>query len=195
VKRLKGGGKMTDDEIIGLFNSRNESAVKACQEKYGSYCQAIAGNILTNPQDSEECLNDALYKVWNAIPPAQPKSLKAFLGRITRNQALDAYDYRGADKRGGGQVPLAMDEIEEFIGAEGGLESAFDSRVFASVMNSFLAGVPEQQRIIFLKRYLYFEGIDDIAAVLAVSASKVKSVLFRLRKKLRDRLIKEGILS
>jgi RNA polymerase sigma-70 factor (ECF subfamily) len=157
--------------------------------------QSDRGNILANSQDSEECLNDALFKVWNAIPPAKPKSLKAFLGRITRNQALDVYDYRRAGKRGGGQVQLALDEIEECIGAEGGVESAFDSRVFAAVMNSFLAGVPEQQRLIFLKRYLHFDSIDDIAAALAVSASKVKSVLFRLRQKLRDRLIKEGILA
>ena len=185
---------MTDELIIELLNERNQTALQITQEKYGAYCETIAQNILDNFEDAQECENEALFKLWNAIPPAQPGNLKAFLGRITRNAALDAYERRGAAKRGGGQVELALEEIAGFVSDGSDVERTVESKMIAGIINGFLSELGKQQRIIFLRRYLYFVSIGEIAEDMMVSESKVKSVLFRLRKKLKKILETEGVL-
>jgi len=192
-KHMERSRTVTDHEIIGLFNTRDENALQVTQEKYGAYCGAVARNILNDDGDAEECFNDALLRAWNAIPPAEPRNLRVYLARIVRNAAVNMYQRRGAAKRGGGQMDIAFDEIEEFTGPDS-VESAVDSRVFTDVMNRFLTSLPKQQRVIFVKRYFYFDGCAEIAADLAVSESMVKGVLFRLRGKLKTILEKEGVL-
>ena len=183
---------MTENEIISRLFARDESALQALQQKYGAYCRTIARNILSNSEDAEECENESLFKVWNAIPPSKPKSLLAFLGKITRNTALDAYERRIAAKRGGGQAEIVFSEVEEIIGTYD-MEQEFDGSLLTETLNHFLSELPKQQRIILLRRYIYFHSIGEIAQSLTVSESKVKSVLFRLRKKLKTRLETEGI--
>ena len=185
---------MTDNIIIGLFQERNEQALQITQDKYGAYCKVVARNILINEQDVEECMNTALLKAWHAIPPAQPKSLLAFLAKIIRNTALDLYEQYNAIKRGNGEVSLALSELEDVISSTNNVEKALNSRLFTDIMNQFLSEIPSQQRMIFLKRYLCFYSINEIAKVLAISESKVKSVLFRLRKILKTRLEQEDFL-
>jgi RNA polymerase sigma-70 factor (ECF subfamily) len=184
---------MTDIEIISLFNTRNEAALHVTQEKYGAYCRTVAQNILNSTQDVEECVNDMLLKAWNRIPPEEPKNLLAFLGKITRNTALDMYRHRNTAKRGGGQLEVTLSEAEEFIVSKS-VEQTYDRSVFTDTLNIILEEMTKQQRIIFLRRYLYFYSVGEIAAGLNLSESKVKSILFRLRKKLKTRLEKEGML-
>jgi len=180
---------MEDKDIIGLFNSRSETAIEATQSKYGAYCNTIAYNILSDPQDAEECVSDAMLRTWNAIPPAQPSCLRSFIGRITRNLALDRYDSRSAEKRGGGQLALALEELAESLPAP---EDRAPSEITA-VLNVFLAGLPRDERVIFVRRYWYLDPVRDIAQKLGFSESKVKTSLFRARGQLRQLLTKEGI--
>ena len=188
-----------DEECLSLIHIQmcirdSEQALQLTQDKYGAYCKTVARNILINEQDAEECLNTTMLKAWNAIPPAAPKSLLAFLGKIIRNTALDLYEKYNTAKRGGGEVSLALSELEDVISSSNNVEKAMESHLFTEIMNQFLSETPEQQRIIFLKRYLYFNSINEIAKSLAISESKVKSVLFRLRKALKIRLEEEDFL-
>jgi len=185
---------MTDDVILQMFKKRNEQALQSTQEKYGTYCKTIAQNILVCVEDAEECVNTVLLKVWDTIPPSEPKCFRAFLGKITRNSALDVYNHKNAAKRGGGQVEIAFSEIEDILTRENNVEQALESGFFADMMNIFLSELTLLQRIIFLKRYLYFYSDSEIAKTLCISDSKVKSILFRLRRKLKSKLEEEGFL-
>ena len=180
---------MEDKEIIKLFTERSENAVEATQRKYGAYCNTIAFNILGDAQDAEECVSDSLFKTWNAIPPAKPASLRSFVGRITRNTALDRYESRSAEKRGGGQLALALDELTESIPAP---EAQAPGEITA-ILNAFLAGLGRDERIIFVRRYWYLDSVRDIAEKLGFGESKVKTSLFRSREQLKKMLSKEGI--
>ena len=80
---------MEDLHIIELYWQRNESAIKESQMKYGGYCSTIANNILHSSEDTEECVNDTWFRAWNTMPPEKPNRLAVFLGRITRNLAID----------------------------------------------------------------------------------------------------------
>ena len=88
---------MEDSEIIRLYWERSADAVAATAGKYGGYCRAIARSILDSEEDAEECVNDAWFKLWNAIPPQRPAQLSAFLGKIVRNLALDRFQRTRAE--------------------------------------------------------------------------------------------------
>ena len=96
--------RRTEEEIIALYWSRNEEAIRQTADTLGHYCYTVAYNILGNPEDAEECVNDTYLALWNAIPPARPASFKHFVTRILRNLALNRYKEQNRDKRGGGQV-------------------------------------------------------------------------------------------
>ena len=179
---------MEDKEIIKLFTERSENAVEATQRKYGAYCNTIAFNILGDAQDAEECVSDSLFKTWNAIPPAKPASLRSFVGRITRNIALDRYESRSAEKRGGGQLALALDELTESIPAP---EAQAPGEITA-ILNAFLAGLGRDERIIFVRRYWYGDSLARIAELYSMNEKTVATYLFRTREKLRVYLRKEG---
>ena len=106
---------MDDNTIIQHYWDRDERALTETAEKYGTYCCSIAENILSDREDAKECVNDTYLRAWNTIPPQRPKVLPAFIGRIVRNIAFDLYRKMNASKRGGGQVPLVLDELEECI--------------------------------------------------------------------------------
>jgi len=180
---------MEDKEIIELYNSRSESAIEASQTKYGAYCNTIAYNILGDARDAEECVSDSLLRTWNAIPPAKPASLKSFIGRITRNLALDRFDSRNAEKRGGGQLALALDELSECVPAPG--TEVGDG--IGEILDGFLGNLSRDDRVIFVRRYWFLDPVRDIAEKLGFGESKVKTSLFRSRKQLRELLTKEGI--
>ena len=95
---------MDDRTIIQLFQSRDEAAISAVREKYGAYCGSVALGITGDEQDAEECVSDALYRLWDSIPPAEPKSLRAFAGRITRNISINRLRDASRQKRGGGLI-------------------------------------------------------------------------------------------
>ena len=181
---------MDDTGIIELYFKRSERAIAETAAKYGAYLHTIAYNVLRNAEDSEECTSDTYMKAWNAIPPQRPNILKAFLGRITRNLALNIYQKYTAQKRGGTQTETALDELSEIIA---GPEKENDGAEIKSCINKFLSELPADQRKIFVRRYWYMSAVSDIAKDLKFSESKVKMTLKRTRDKLKEALIKEGI--
>lgn len=185
---------MDDNQIMELYWSRSEDAIAATSEKYGRYCHAIADHILGSREDSEECVNDAYLRLWNAIPPRRPEHLGAFLGAITRNLALDRYRSAGAEKRGAGQTAAVLEELERCAPAGGRSGRLDDALALTDALNRFLASLPPQTRRIFMGRYWYFHTIREIAAAYGLSEGKVKMTLLRTRRKLKAHLEKEEVL-
>ena len=184
---------MEDSKIIDLYWARKEQALAETDAKYGSYCRTIARNILRNFEDTEECVSDTWLHAWNSMPPQRPGILSAFLGRITRNLSFDRCKYQQAAKRGGGALPLALDELED-CASQDSLEKAMDRKELAVAFNSFLESLPETERLVFLSRYWYLDPIADIAEHFGFSVSKVTSMLRRTRGRLRQALEKEELL-
>lgn len=184
---------MDDNQIIDLYWARSETAIWETAKKYGNYCHHIAYNILYNREDSEECVNDTWLRTWEAIPPTRPERLSAFLGKITRNLALQRYEKYNAAKRAAGQVPLALHELEECIPARENVEHVVDDLALTEILNDFLAGLSAETRRIFVRRYWHLHSVKEIAEEYRISESKVKVTLFRTRRKLRLLLEKEGI--
>lgn len=188
---------MEDEKIIGLFFARSENAISETAQKYGGYCHTIAWRILQNQEDSEECVSDTYLKAWESIPPKRPEKLRTYLGKLTRNLALHVYEKVHAEKRGMGRTALALEELKECIPAYAPafdpVAGIADNMALAKILNRFLAGLSAQSRVIFLRRYWYFDTIAEIAASCHASESKVKMSLLRSRGKLKQLLEKEGI--
>lgn len=184
---------MKDKDIIDLFRNRSEDAIRETAKKYGKYCHYIAYNILYNEQDSEECVNDTYFKAWGNIPPHNPDKLSSYLGKITRNLALNKWDYYNANKRGKGQVLVVLEELQECFPSSDTVEQIVDEIHFSNVFNRFLASLPKYKRIIFMRRYWYMSSIKEICEDFNMRESKVKMLLFRLRNDFRVYLEKEGV--
>ena len=183
---------MDDKSIIDLYLDRSEQAISETSVKYGKYCFSIAFNILSDKEDSEESVNDTYLAAWNNIPPRVPSILSTFLGKITRNISLNRWKSRRAYKRGGGEVPLALDELEECISTGESVEDTFEKKELLRSMNRFLDALPDTERNLFVCRYWYLDPIHDIAQRVGFTESKVTSMLHRIRGKLRKHLEKEG---
>ena len=184
---------MEDKEIIELFWSRSEDAIQEMAKKYEKYCYAIAYGILKSHEDAKECVNDAYYQVWDTIPPQNPNRLSTFIGKITRNLALNKWEYYNAKKRGRGEVPLVLEELQECIPNGNHVEELVDRIYFEEVLNDFLGTLSKEKRMIFLRRYWYLSSIKEIAKDFGLSESKVKMMLLRLRKEFRVFLEREGV--
>ena len=183
---------MDDQEIIARFFARDEEGLTAARARYEPYCAAVARSFLNDPRDQEECLSDTWLRAWNAIPPQRPRSLGAFLAKITRNLAINRLRDGNAQRRGGGQVPLALEELGECVSLEGSPEGELDRQAAEEALNRFLDGLPPLQREVFLRRYWYLDSIEDIARRAGWSKSRVTTTLHRLRVRLRAHLIQEG---
>lgn len=184
---------MEDREIVDLYWQRREDAIQETAAKYGGYCLSIAQNILSSAEDAEECAWDAYLRAWNAIPPKRPDCLRLYLGRITRNLALDRWKAGKTEKRGGGRPELALEELGECLTAKGSPEDALDRKLLTDALNVFLRLQPPLQRKLFVCRYWYLDSIQDMAGRFSLSESQVKAMLHRMRKKLKRYLEKEGI--
>ena len=185
---------MEDSQIIDLYWRRSEEAIEKTAEKYGKYCYRIAYGILQDRLDSEECVNDTYMKAWRAMPPKRPDKLAAFLGKIARSLAIDRWRKYTAKKRGGGQMELVLEELNECIGTQNGPEQAVDEIVLAEILNDFVGALPMQTRKIFVRRYWYMSSVKEIAGDFHFTESKVKMILLRARNELKERLGKEGIV-
>lgn len=184
---------MEDEKIIGLFFARDENAITELVRKYGGLFRKVSMNILHSAQDAEECLNDACLRVWESIPPKHPEKLSAYLARIVRNLALNRWKQQNSAKRGGGEVPLALSELEECIPGGSTVEQEFDRAALSGALNRFLAGLSDEKRAVFLRRYWYLVPVREIVEQCGMSESKVKSMLARTRAELRRTLEKEDI--
>ena len=184
---------MDDNRIIELYFLRSEEAISATDKKYGAYCLSIARNILPNPEDAREAVNDTYLGAWNAIPPHKPASLASFLGKITRRISINKWQAAHTAKRGSGEIPLALEELSECIPSPMDVEQTLAGKELAEFLNQFVRSLPEMERKVFLCRYWYLEPVKITAKRFGFSESKVKSMLLRTRNKLRKELEKEGI--
>ena len=176
-------------DIIELLERRDEEALVLLKTHYSEYCYSIIYSFLRNHEETEEALNDVWLRIWNSIPPARPRRLRAFLAKVSRNIALDYIKYREADKRTG--MTTLLDEIAEIL-PDASWEREDQSRTLRETLNSFLRGLAQEEQRIFLRRYWYGSTIEELAADFDCSQSRITGILFRTRKKLRRYLEKEG---
>ena len=183
---------MTDEKIIELLFERDETALSEIESKYKRLLRYIAENFLSAREDVEECLNDVLLSVWNAIPPERPDDLRAYVSAAVRNCAIDKLRSNKADKRGGGFVAVS-DEFLSMLDDGTDLANEFEARRAGEIINAFLAEQSEESRDIFVMRHYLGMSYAEICDTFGCSEGKVKMSLLRSRKKLAAKLRKEGI--
>ncbi len=177
---------MEDEEIIALYFARDEKAIAETDRKYGTRCRRLGIRILGNPQDAEECCNDVWLKAWNTIPPQKPAFFSAYLVKLMRNAALNLYENLHAEKRGGTQTAVLLDELEDCLAAPDDIEAQISEAETGELLRRYLKNVSEEARNIFILRYVYMMPVKDIAEKYEIGVSKVKVSLHRTRKGLRE---------
>ncbi len=183
---------MDDNEIVQLFLRRYERALNELQIKYERLCRSIAKNILKSRTDVEESVNDAYLKVWNSIPPYEPKSLAAFVAKIAKNTALDIYDVYHAEKRGRGDIPISFDELGDLVSNGSSVESGAETRELLAAINGFLSSLSGEKRRMFVNRYWYFYSTAELADMYGIREHSIIVSLARTRKALKEYLRKRG---
>ena len=181
-----------DSEIVSLYWGRDEKAITATAEKYGNYCRSIAKNILGNDEDAEECVSDTYLNAWNAIPPHRPENLATFLGRITRNLSFNRYKNNRAEKRGGGETALVLDELEACVSGSDNVVQSVERAELIGEINAFVKALPTEKRNIFVRRYWYADPIFEIAKLYGKQPDSVAKTLERTRKQLKKHLLEKG---
>lgn len=185
---------MSEQEILGLFAERNEAAIKRCEESYGAYCRTISYRILKDEGEVAECVNDTWFQAWQAIPPAQPQNLGAYLAKIVRNLSLNRYRSTHRKKREAGRVAVSLEELAECVPATGEtLEQTVEKGRLGEIISGFLRELPKEERVMFVRRYFYMDSVAEVADFLGCSESKVKTTMFRCRKRLQEVLIREEV--
>ena len=184
---------MNDERIIELFFERSEQAIKELDEKHGQACHKVSYNILNNRQDAEECVNDAYLGTWNAIPPAKPNPLLAFVCKIVRNISLKRYEQNTAAKRNS-HYDVAMEELEDCLASTATIEEEIAERELTKIIESFLDSLSKENRVIFLRRYWFSDTYADIAKQVGLTERNVSVRLTRIRKELREYLLEREVL-
>jgi len=182
---------MNDLEIVKLYFERNEKAIKETDAKYGKLCHSIANNILNNEQDAQECVNDTYIGLWNAIPPTIPNNFTFFVCKIARNLSLKRLQMLTRQKRSA-TVVVSIEELAEVL-PDANIAGDMSEGDIAKAISEFLRNENEDVRNVFMRKYYFFDSISDIAKRYAFTESKVKSMLYHTRIKLKEYLIKEGI--
>lgn len=183
---------MEDQKIVALYWERDEKAIEETDRKYGHYLKKIAYHILSDLEDSRECVNDTYLKAWNSIPPRKPEVLSAYLGRITRQVSIDVFRRRTSKKRNGSQYAVSLSELEECVSAGDTTVEHVNVKLLAEAISRFLRALPPEARITFVGRYYFMDSIDEIASYCGMSAAKTKSMLHRTRLGLKAYLEQEG---
>ena len=182
---------MDDLQIIELYFARDEQAIKETDRKYGKTCFRVAYNLLSNNEDSEECVNDTYLTVWNKIPPTRPNNFIAFICKITRNLSLKRLEVSNAMKRSAGTI-ISMSELEKAL-PDQCIAPDVEDEELGKLISAFLWSEKALDRNVFLRKYWFFDSISDIAERYSMNENSVKSMLFRSRNRLREFLRKEGI--
>lgn len=183
---------MDDEKIIEMFFARSEQAIKELDIKYGKLCHKLAYNILGSRSDAEECVNDAYLGAWNAIPPAKPNPLQAYICKIVRNISLKLYYKREAVKRNSA-YDIAMSEIEEVLSSPNTVEDEIEARELARIIEDFLETMTAENRVIFMFRYAYSDTYADIAKKVGLTEKNVSVRLSRIRQKMKQYMIEREI--
>ena len=182
---------MDDLKIIDLYFERDENAIKETEKKYGRLCLNIATNVIGNIEDAKECVNDTYLGVWNAIPPARPNNFTAFICKIARNISLKKWAFLTCEKRNGDML-VSLSELEDILPDEAINPNISDENI-GKFISEFLLSEKENARNIFIRKYYFFDTISDIANRYSFTESKIKSILYRTRTKLREYLIEKGV--
>lgn len=183
---------MDDNGIIQLYWDRNNQAIKVTSDKYGHYCKAIARNILNSEEDAEECVNDTYLNAWNSMPTHWPEQLATFLGKITRNLSFNKYKHNHAEKRGGSEITLVLDELTGCVSDTDNVEQILDRQELVKAINSFVRNLLPEKRNIFVRRYWYADSISEIAKDYGMLQGSVSKMLERTRKQLKVYLTESG---
>jgi len=184
---------MEDQRIIELFEQRKESAVSVAHSKYGNYCFKIAWNVLKDEEDVKECVNDTWMRVWDLIPPQKPLHLSSFLGKITRNLALDKYRKSNAAKRSFPYLCQPIEELEEIIPSQKCLDENINHQTLVFEINVFLSKLTQIDRVLFVRRYFFMDTTKELQQRFDLKESTIKVKLYRIRKSLKEHLIQEGL--
>lgn len=185
---------MEDEKIVALYWARQEQAIAETAKTYGPYLLAITQRILGDRRDAEECVSDTYRGAWDSIPPHKPELLSAYLAKLARRSALKVWRARDAQRRGGGETALSLDELSECVPDGHSLEEELTARELAKAIDRFLLSLPREQRQIFVCRYFHGYAIRDIGKRFGFSKSKTESMLHRIRQKLKEYLQKEGYI-
>lgn len=183
---------MEDREIVALYWQRDEQAIAESARKYGALCRRIAENILTLREDAEECVNDSYHAAWNAIPSAKPESLRAFLGRITRNLAIDRCRAAHTGKRYAG-AELLLSELSDCLPSPDTIERSMEAAELSAAISAWLDSLPEADCALFVRRYWYGDAVQELARRCGVTAAQMAQRMLRLRRSLRSALEAEGV--
>ena len=183
---------MEDREIVNLYWKRDSNAIKETATKYGAYCRTIAMNILGNNEDMEECINDTYLRAWNSMPTNRPNTLSTYLGKIVRNLSFDKVRYKSADKRGGGELELVLEELGECVSGSNSVEQEIEKNELVRELNCFLDALTKEKCNIFLCRYWYAMPISEIATRFGMSEGNVSVTLKRIRDKMKMYLKERG---
>lgn len=183
---------MEDEAILDLYFARDEQAVVETDRKYGGYCFTLANSILNNIQDAEETVSDTYLRAWRSIPPRRPGILKMYLAKITRNLSFSRWRSYAAEKRGGGEMELVLEELSACIAAPGSVEDRLNGKELAKAIRSFLNTLPAREQDIFLRRYFFVEESEAIAKRYGMKPATVLRTLSRTREKLKKYLTQEG---
>jgi RNA polymerase sigma-70 factor (ECF subfamily) len=176
-----------DEKIVEMFFERSEQAIHELDTKYGRICHKLSYNILNDREDAEECVNDAYFGAWNAIPPAKPSPLLSYICRIVRNISLKKYWYKNSAKRNSA-FTIALQEIEECIADKNTTEDEFEAGELAHVIESFLDTLTVENRVIFMRRYWFSDSYKDISDRVGLSEKNISVRLARIRSNLKKYL-------
>lgn len=183
---------MEDKEIIELFFDRSEQAISELDKKYGKVCYKLSFNIVNNRQDAEECVNDSYLGAWNAIPPTRPNPLLAYICKIVRNISLKVY-YRMTKRNS--IIDAAIQEVEESLTTADSVEAEMEAKELAHIINGFLETLSVENRVIFMRRYAYFDTYQDIARRVGLTEKNISMRLTRIRQKMKDYLVERDALT
>ena len=184
---------MEDNQIIDLYFRRDESALTETANKYGTFCVRSAMTVVNVREDAEECVNDTYHTAWNQIPPTRPDSIKAFLGRIVRNFAISKYRALHAKKRFNG-LEVMLSELGDCVPATESVEQEMEAKELTEYINSWLADLKQEDRVLFVRRYWYGDEVKDLARKCGVSGTQMTQRMLRLRRKLKEYLTEKGVV-
>ena len=184
---------MDDKQIVDLYWARSERAIEETERKFGGYCRTVSYNILANTADAEECVNDTWMKAWNSMPTHRPSLLAPYLGKLTRWLSLTRLRENNSLRRGGGELPLVLDELAETLDSGADTERELELKELNEALRRMVKALSKDERDVFLCRYWYMASIREIAEKTGFSESKVKTMLHRTRNKLHRQLMEEGL--
>ena len=190
--QLKATAVMGDEQIVELYWQRDEQAIKETDRKYQHFLLTVAHNILRDGRDCEECLNDTYLGAWNAMPPARPKVLQAFLATIMRRTAIDRYKAGKRQKRIDSELTVALSEVEEFLADGSDPATELDARELGRAISEYIRSLPRRRMYIFMSRYYTARPIGEIAKLLGCSESTVNKEIAAIKRDLKEKLEKEG---